>query len=225
VRRRPSRWLAASVLALATAGPPGFARADDPAGSAEGEKGDLRAHVRDLEARVARLERKLRLLGSEDGGFAEGLSSPAFLRDQAHAIIRGAPKQLSLEGARAAYRRLALLRQLHPESDEAASEFPLAALLFKRIWFQSRYAEPDSLWMSAEPVFMFHWLSSFFGDDAFPQEQAEALLLGMPYPFFVDFQQYAKSPSRPRLSRWRVRAEEDNGTVRSLRAEPVDEDA
>lgn len=212
MRRRPSRWLAASLLVVTTTGASGA--------SSEDAAPDLEARVHELEARVSRIDRKLRLLGSEDDGFDEGLASPAFLRDRAHAIIRGAPKQLSLDGARAAYRRLALLRQLHPDSAEAAAEFPLAALLFKRIWHQTRYREPDSAWVVAEPGFMFHWLSSFFEGTTFPHEQADALLVGMPYPFFVEFQEYARS--RPALAGWSFEAEEDNGTVRGVRAEPAD---
>jgi hypothetical protein len=64
------------------------------------------------------------------------------------------------------------------------------------------------------------WLGSFYADAAFPQREAEFLLVGMPVGFLRDFEAFAAA--RPELARWAVTAEDDNGIVESLSARRVD---
>jgi hypothetical protein len=49
-----------------------------------------------------------------------------------------------------------------------------------------------------------------------PPAEAEALFVGMPYGYFREF--LALAETRPELSRWGVRAEDDNGIIESVAA-------
>lgn len=133
------------------------------------------------------------------------------LRDEGDALLAAGDHE-------AAYRTLAQIRARHPGSAEAREVFPAAALVFKRHWWSNRYTDPGSSWLTTEPAFLFEWLDSLATAD-FPQQEAERLLIGMPYPFFLEFQAFAAS--RAGLGRWRLAAERDNGIVESIAAEPV----
>jgi hypothetical protein len=142
------------------------------------------------------------------------LASPALLREQADAALAKDSPEL-------AYRYLALIEELHPESPQSRELFPAAAKLFKRNYFRNRVGKPDSVWTTAEPAFMFHWLSEFFRDaKEFPQEQVDLLFLGMPVTLHDEFLVYAKA--RPRyFSRWKTRVTDDNGRIESVIASPA----
>jgi len=137
------------------------------------------------------------------------LNPPRRLLDQAHAAV----EQHDLETA---YQDLARIRKDHPHSPESREAFPLAAAIFKRCYFRERYAHPDSLWVTTEPGFMLDWLDSFFVGPEFPQAEAEALFVGMHYGYFREFLAYAET--HPELSRWTVRAEDDDGIIESIAA-------
>ena len=136
---------------------------------------------------------------------------PAVLRARADAALEAGDPDL-------AYRYLALIHALHPESPEDAEAFPVAVRLFKRAYHRHRFTDPGSLWVRAEPAFLFHWLGSRFGEE-FPQSEVEALLLGMPYDFFRDFEAFAAR--EPAMSRWTVRVQDDNGVIESVAARPA----
>ena len=144
----------------------------------------------------------------------EVLGSPALLREQADAALADDDSEL-------AYRYLALIETLHPESAESRALFPAAAKLFKRAYFRNRIAKPDSVWTRAEPAFMFHWLSGFFRDaKEFPQREVDELFLGMPVILYDEFLAYAKE--RPKyFSRWETRVTDDNGRIQSVIASPA----
>jgi len=147
--------------------------------------------------------------GSEAAGCAAVLAEPALLREQAEVELEAKNYEL-------AYRYLALIETLHPESRESAEVFPVAAALFQKAYFAHRYTQPDSVWLTSEPGFMFQWLARFFGNES-PQPQAEALFVGMPYGIFRAFTEHAAR--RPDLSGWILRAEKDNGIIRAITAE------
>ena len=142
-------------------------------------------------------------------GIAEVLGSPALLREQADAALADDDSEL-------AYRYLALIEALHPESAESRELFPAAAKLFKRAYFGNRISQPNSVWLTSEPAFMFHWLSFFFRDEeAFPQPQVDTLFVGMPVTLYDEFNIYAKN--RPKyFSRWEMRVTDDNGRIESV---------
>jgi hypothetical protein len=137
------------------------------------------------------------------------LDDPSWLRAQADAAL--AEKNLEV-----AYRYLAWIEALHPESPESTEAFPLTARLFKTLYHRNRYTRPDSIWLTSEPVFLFQWLARYFGNDDFPREQAQALFVGLPYGFFREF--VAFSESQPNLRGWTLSAEEDNGIVTAISA-------
>ena len=113
-----------------------------------------------------------------------------------------------------AYRYVALIHILHPDSEKNREVFPLAARLYRKSWAPHR-TEVDSIWVTSEPRFMIAWLAGFFQDgQEFPQEQVDALLLGMNYGLFRDFLAYAKN--HPRMSQWAISAEKDNGIVERI---------
>ena len=136
----------------------------------------------------------------------EVLAKPSLLREQADAALADGNLEL-------AYRYLALIETLHPDSAESRELFPAAAKLFKQAFFRNRISHPDSIWLTSEPVFMFQWLAIFFqGEGDFPEQQVATLFVGMPLSFYDDFAAFAKQ--RPALSRWQMRAKEDDGTDR-----------
>jgi len=147
--------------------------------------------------------------GPKATGCEEVLEQPALLREQARVALQAKNFEL-------AYRYLALIETLHRESHESDEVFPLAAALFQKAYFKHRFTQPNSVWMTSEPVFMFQWLARFF-QDASPQPQAAALFVGMPYGFFREFADHAAK--HPELSRWVLRVEKDNGIIGSITAE------
>jgi len=141
-------------------------------------------------------------------GIEEFLAHPSLLREQADAALEKDDLEL-------AYRYLALIETLHPDSAESRELFPVAAKLFKRAYFRNRIAHPNSVWLTSEPVFMFQWLATFFEDEGdFPKQQVATLFIGMPLTFYDDFASFAKT--RPSLSRWQMRAKEDDGRIEAI---------
>jgi hypothetical protein len=134
----------------------------------------------------------------------------------------GDPERL-LELARAAdaernveltYRYIALIHILHPGSGKSREVFPLAARAYRLSWAPHR-TELDSIWVTSEPRFMIAWLAGFFQDgQPFPQEQMDALFVGMNYGLFREFLAYAQN--HPRISQWEITAEKDNGIVEKV---------
>jgi hypothetical protein len=91
----------------------------------------------------------------------------------------------------------------------------LAATLFQKAYFKHRYTQPNSVWLTSEPVFMFQWLARFYGETS-PQPQAMQLFVGMPYGIFREFTDYAAK--HPELSGWALKAEKDNGIIGAITA-------
>jgi hypothetical protein len=135
---------------------------------------------------------------------ADALRDP----DQLQALAEAASADQNWE---LAYRYLALIHILHPESEKNRELFPAAATLYRRSWAPHR-AELDSIWTTSEPLFMYAWLAGFFSDRGeFPQEQMNALFFGTSYSLFRNFMQYAKD--RPHISQWVITAHDENGIV------------
>jgi hypothetical protein len=169
---------------------------------------------------MERIERKLRMLASDDAGLFDALEEPRLLYERAERIVAEA-SPLTIDESMEAYRHLALIHLLHPDHPLDAEAFPLASHLFTRIWYATRYEQPDSVWQTSEPVFMFQWLAHLFADDAVPQAAVDELLVGLPFGVFRRFQDFAATPQG--LPRWRFRAEEDNGIVTAVLVEPAEE--
>lgn len=139
------------------------------------------------------------------------LGSPALLREQADVALAGDDSEL-------AYRYLALIETLHPESTESRELFPAAAKLFKRAYFRNRISKPDSVWLTSEPAFMFQWLSLFFrGAEAFPQQQLDTLFVGMPVTLYDEFREYTKRHPKY-FAHWEMRVTDDDGRIESITA-------
>jgi hypothetical protein len=140
------------------------------------------------------------------------------LVDPARRLLDRAREALDRKDLDAAYHDLAEIRRRYPESAESREAFPLAAAIFQRSYFRDRYARPDSPWLSSEPGFMLDWFASLLDGPTFPQAEAEALFVGMPYGFFRDY--LALAGTRPELSRWAIVAADDNGIIEQITAEP-----
>lgn len=154
-------------------------------------------------------------------GFEQVVESPLRLEKQAQDAIRYRKPVL-------AYRYASLLRLLHPDSPEAAEVYKLACGVFKQAWRRERLADPGSTWATSEPQFMFTWLASFFTDDAFPQKQAEWLLLEMPPSFFGEYQAFVARQAqygKPPIARWKLEYQEDDGRLESIRATKLEASA
>ena len=148
------------------------------------------------------------LLGSpESRPVAEVLDDPARLKQLAEA-------QIARQNYELAYRYVALIHILHPDSPENRDAFPLAAALYRKSWAPHR-TELDSIWTTSEPLFLFAWLAGFFPDaKEFPQAQVEALFLGMNGGLLRDFLAYAKP--RPYIAQWTISVEKNNGIVEKI---------
>jgi hypothetical protein len=64
---------------------------------------------------------------------------------------------------------------------------------------------------------MLDWFAAFLSGPEFPQAEAEALFVGMPYGYFREYLAFAES--RPELSRWAIQAQDDNGIIETIAAE------
>jgi hypothetical protein len=142
-------------------------------------------------------------------GAADVLADPGLLREKADEELH----EGDWEGA---FPYLDLLLVLHPDSPEVKELYPAAARLYKRGYLRNRAGAPESAWFHYQHALMYYWVSRFFeSPEVFPQEQVEALLLGMPYPFFEEFSAYVYARAKL-FERWRVRVTEDNGRVDSV---------
>jgi hypothetical protein len=138
---------------------------------------------------------------------AEALGDPAQLQRLTDAAL--ADKNWEL-----AYRYVALIHILHPDSVQNRELFPIAAHLYRKNWAPHR-TELDSIWTTSEPLFLFGWLAGFYQDgQEFPQEQMDALFLYMNAGLFRDFLGYAKD--RPLISQWVISIEKNNGIVEKI---------
>ena len=148
------------------------------------------------------------LFGSpESRPVAEAMGDPAGLKELAET-------QIAKENFELAYRYVALIHIFHPGSEKDRELFPSAAILFRRSWSPHR-AEVDSIWVTSEPRFMKRRATDFYRDgNDFPQEQMEALFLGMNGGLLRDFLAYAKA--RPYIAQWTISAEKNNGIVESV---------
>jgi len=150
-----------------------------------------------------------------------GCARPAapWSSDRPAARLAEARAAVSEDDLPAAYRALKEIRERHPESAEADEAYPLAAGVFKALWRRTRYREPDSVWHTTEPEFMYAWLADFYRGGTFPREPVETLLLGLPWSFSQRFLAWAET--RPETARWEHDVVEDNGIVEAVTAEPA----
>jgi hypothetical protein len=136
------------------------------------------------------------------------LGSPARLRELGE-------RQLAARDLPRSYCYFALLRTLHPERAETAEAFETAAVIAKTLFLRVRYAEPQSMWLTSEPEFLFAWFEDLCASGAFPQQAAEALLRGLPRPLADRLNAHlAASPARVG---WRVEVRDDNGLIDQVR--------
>lgn len=122
------------------------------------------------------------------------------------------------------YRYLALVHVQDPHGEKDREAFLLATRVFRKLHFRHR-TEADSVWVRSQPRFMFAWLAGFFrGRDGFPQDEMNAMFLGMHYQMFRDFLAWAKQRANeePDLVRWTITAEKDDGRIESVVATPSD---
>ena len=143
---------------------------------------------------------------------ADALRDP----DQLQALAEAASAEQNWE---LAYRYLALIHILHPDSEKNRELFPAAATLYRRSWAPHR-TELDSIWTTSEPLFVYAWLAGFFSDGReFPQAQMDVLFVGTSYSLFRNFVRYAND--RPKISRWAISAEDENGIVTKVTGSPA----
>jgi len=131
-------------------------------------------------------------------------------------LLEQARSAIEQEDLEAAYSDLAEIRKRYPDSAESREAFPLAAAIFRNGYFRDRYRQPGSHWLTSEPDFMLDWFAFLLEGTEFPQAEAEALFVGMPYGYFREF--LALVEARPGLSRWGIRANDDNGIIESVAA-------
>ena len=153
-------------------------------------------------------------------GFDQVMSSPKRLFQRAANAVQDG----DLEGA---YRYASLVRRLHPDSPEADEAFLLATRVFRPLWRYKRLDQPNSLWATAEPVFLFQWATEYFEDegDVFPQKQMDAFLRKMPKTYSVLWLQYVdRLYGEGGVKQWDFEFDYDNGlvdAVRGVRARPA----
>lgn len=139
---------------------------------------------------------------------------------QARDALSAARARIADGDHEAAYRSLLRIHREFPGTPSEREAFPLAAALYKRLYFRDRYASPDAEWVVDGAAALFAWLETYVsgdGETAFPQAEAEALFIGLHYGFIREFQAFAAG--RPKLAAWRLTVQKDNGIVESVRAE------
>lgn len=143
--------------------------------------------------------------------FDDVIGSPRRLFERAAAAVgRG-----DLEGA---YRYASLVRRFHPESEQSGEAFLLATRVFRPLWRTKRIEQPNSLWATAEPAFLFQWATDFFEGDSFPQKQVDALLRKMPKTYSQLWTSYVKRLyGKQGVKQWDFEFEYDNGLVDQVR--------
>lgn len=139
------------------------------------------------------------------------LGGPATLLDDAKAAM-------AKNDPVTAYGLLKRIATEYPDRPESREAFPLAADCLKALYYAHRVPDPESVWVTSEPEFMFHWLARYF-NGAFPEQEANALFAGLSYEVFARFLHFAKSD--PKLSRWKLTAEDDNGIVYAVSGTPA----
>jgi hypothetical protein len=117
----------------------------------------------------------------------------------------------------AAYGRFAEIRKRYPASPESREAFPLAAAILQYRYHRLRYQEPESPWLRSEPGFLFDWFDSFLAEPGFPQAEAEALFVGMPYGLFREYRARQQLDSGAAPPRFEV--EDDNGIIEQVIAD------
>lgn len=143
------------------------------------------------------------------------LGCAAFAEREARRELDEAKAAVERRDLPAAWAELSGIRRRHPDSAAAREAFPLAAAVFQRLYFRERL-DRHSTWMQTEPAFMLDWFASFFAGDAFPEVQARALFVGMPYGYFQEY--LALAATRPALARFDTSAREDNGIIEGVDA-------
>lgn len=138
----------------------------------------------------------------------------------AQALRARAEEAVRREDWEAAYGHLRTLRARHPARPETAEAFPLAAVLYRKLYYRDRYRAPDPVWLTSEPDFVFDWLASLHDGDAFPGDAVRALLVGMPFPFAQRYAAWAAQ--HPATARWELEVVEDNGIVESVTGRPAE---
>jgi hypothetical protein len=150
--------------------------------------------------------------------FASGCAALGLGGDRdARRLLAQAHEKIDRHDLPAAWSDLREIRLSHADSPVCAEAFPVAAAVFQRLYFRERLNR-DSAWMQTEPGFMLDWFAAFFGGADFPEAEARALFVGMPYGYFRDYQAYAAA--RPALARFDASAEEDDGIIESVAARP-----
>lgn len=177
----------------------------------------VEARVDALEKRLEAIERKFRLLCDAPEPVPSGGTNSSGAFGSASQLLAQARLTLEKkESPERAYRYLATLRALYPGSPEDREAFALATGLYKHLYYQNRLREPQGIWTTVESVFMFQWLTTFFPESQgeFPMEQAQLLLVGTPGNFLRDFEAFGAN--NPKLRRWRIQAERDNGIIQAI---------
>lgn len=117
-----------------------------------------------------------------------------------------------------AYERLKQIEVRYPGSDESRNAFPKAAALLRALYFKNRSTDPNSIWVTSEPQFMFGWLATYFREGS-PEAAANAFFVGFPVGTLRDFEAFGKD--RPEVAPWRIRAQDDNGIIESVTTERI----
>jgi hypothetical protein len=155
------------------------------------------------------------LVVSIAGVVACGAASGFF--DPAGRLLEEGRTALEQRELDSAYSRFAEIRKRYPESPESREAFPLAAAIFQYRYHRVRHGEPDSPWIRSEPGFLFDWFDAFLAEPGFPQAEAEALFVGMPYGLFREYGAHREAVSE--AARIPFEVEDDNGIIERVIAD------
>ncbi len=199
-----------SILTVAVAGPL-LALADTPPLETTNTPDVCNtARLSAVEAQLTLIQRKLSLLASSDEDALLDIDAVFASPEKLFAHAQAAMDAHKLEEA---YATLMLIHTLHPDSEYDEQAFPKAVGIFKHNYFHTRYTDPQSHWLLAEPYTLFQWLYTL-RDKADSSSYVVTLLSGMPYSFFSDYQAYAKRYYRN--NKWTVAVQKDDGVIESV---------
>lgn len=174
--------LASLLLSLTASGFAQPSETDTPESARLAAQTATEQRLAEVERNMAALQRKLRLLGSDEAIWMDGDA----LWDEPAPLLAYAKKLAGDRRHFEAYHLLALLHARFPESMEDREALRIARGIFGSYYFRTRIREPKGAWAVSEATSLFQWVNHYREADDFP-ELLGSVLRGLPFSFYDDY--------------------------------------
>lgn len=175
------------------------------------------ARLNEMERRLAFMEQKMSMLGSNPEDFlmqpvGEFLQTPERILEQAVAEYRN-------RNWEEAYRWAILIHVLHPDHELAREGFEIATFSFDIPYNSERMQNESFRWRNHERPLMYAWMRYRVTSNDFDPDEFRAFFSGKHASFFWDF--FGNRDKEQEIGDWRITIELDNGRVHNLRSEAI----